>query len=49
MEGRNQLQSASVNIQVNNYGPAAKDSLLSDLDGLGATRAKQAEPIEQAG
>lgn len=33
LEGRNQVNNASVNIQVNNYGSATKDSLLASLQG----------------
>lgn len=33
IEGRNQVHAASVNIQVNNYGPQSKDDLLASLDG----------------
>lgn len=49
LDGRNALQNASVNIQVNNYGTAPKDNLLSELDGLGLSKSsaieKQAIPI----
>ncbi len=38
LDGRASLQNASVNIQVNNYGVTAKDSLLGDLDGLTGVR-----------
>lgn len=34
LDGRAALQNASINIQVNNYGAAPKESLLADLDGL---------------
>ena len=39
LDGRNQLSASSVNIQVNNFGPATKDSLLNQLSG----HIKQAE------
>lgn len=38
LDGRSALQNASVNIQVNNYGSAPKDSLLTELDGLGLSK-----------
>lgn len=33
LDGRNQVNAASVNIQVNNYGTASKESLLAMLNG----------------
>ena len=43
MDGRNALQNASVNIQVNNYGTAPKQHLLSELDGLGLSKSSAIE------
>lgn len=42
LDGSRALNAASVNIQVNNYGTTAKESLLADLDGL--SNVKQAPP-----
>ncbi len=42
LDGSRALNNASVNIQVNNYGSAPKETLLGELDGLGNT--KQAIP-----
>lgn len=55
LEGRNQVNNASVNIQVNNYGSATKDSLLASLQGRTQTapsfipnhQKSLSEPIEQ--
>jgi len=44
LDGSRALHNASVNIQVNNFGVAAKDHLLGELDGLG--NVKQAQPVE---
>jgi hypothetical protein len=38
MDGRSALNNASINVVVNNFGPQKKDSLLSELDGLGSTK-----------
>jgi len=43
LDGSRALQSASVNIQVNNYGSSPKTALLSELDGLGSV--KQVSPV----
>jgi hypothetical protein len=43
LDGSRALNNSSVNIQVNNFGPTPKDSLLSELDGLGSV--KQVSPI----
>lgn len=39
IEGRNQVHAASVNIQVNNFGPQGKDELLASLDGRAMAKA----------
>ena len=38
LDGSRALNSASVNIQVNNYGTAPKETLLAELDGMTYTR-----------
>jgi len=43
IDGSRALQTASVNIQVNNYGSSPKEALLADLDGLG--NIKQVSPL----
>lgn len=43
VDGRNQVNAASVNIQVNNYGSASKDDLLAMLSG---PRTSQQPPVE---
>jgi hypothetical protein len=47
LEGRSALTNASVNIQVNNYGSAPKESLLADLDGLGTPRKGRPDDSKQ--
>ncbi len=47
LDGSRALQNASVNIQVNNYGSAPKDSLLADLDGLSHAKRVTASPALQ--
>lgn len=39
LDGSRALQNASVNIQVNNFGPSAKDQLLGELDGMSNMKA----------
>jgi len=46
LDGRNALQNASVNIQVNNYGVSAKGHLLGELDGLGLAKQREAQAVE---
>ncbi len=50
MEGRNQLQNATVNVQVNNYGTAGptKADILSGLSSVGPSNESRPEAIEMA-